>query len=121
MFGLEDKFVFYLIIFYGYGDYYGGFNVVVKCYNFCIVMSELEWELLEYDSFVSWCWGVKLKKDMVVNDGDIFNIDGIMFIFYVMFGYMSGILLLVFFVYDGDEFYCVVLWGGMGFNYGLDV
>lgn len=121
VFGLGDKLIFYLIIFYGYGDYYGGFGLIKLVYSLCIVMSEIEWYVLENDVFVSYCWGVKFEKDLLIEDGDVFNVNGIELVFYVMLGYILGMFIIVFFVIDGDEWYCVVLWGGIGFNYGLDV
>lgn len=119
--GLEDKPVSHLIISHGHGDHYGGFNAVVKRFNPRIVMSELEWELLEHDSFASRRWGAKPKKDMAVNDGDTLNIDGTTLTFHVTPGHTPGTLSLVFPVYDGDEPHRAVLWGGTGLNYGSDV
>lgn len=119
--GLEDKPVSHLIISHGHGDHYGGFNAIVKRYNPRIVMSETEWKLLKHDNFASQRWGAKPSQDMVVNDGDVLNINGTALTLYVTPGHTPGTLSLVFPVYDGDEPHRAVLWGGTGLNYGSDV
>lgn len=119
--GLSNKPVSHLIISHGHGDHYGGFELIKSRYSPRIVMSEVEFNVLEKDRFASFRWGNKPQRNMVVNDGDVLTINGTQLSMYVTPGHTPGTLTLVFPVTDGDEQHRAVLWGGTGLNYGPDV
>ncbi|CAI3962905.1 metallo-beta-lactamase class B [Alteromonas macleodii] len=119
--GLGDKPISHLIISHGHGDHYGGFGLIKSVYSPRIVMSEIEWHVLENDAFASYRWGAKPEKDLLIEDGDVLNVNGTELAFYVTPGHTPGTLTIVLPVIDGDERHRAVLWGGTGLNYGPDV
>ncbi|MCU4677236.1 MBL fold metallo-hydrolase [Catenovulum sp. 2E275] len=118
--GLNPKDIKYLIISHGHGDHYGGQNYLVKNYQPRVVMSEIEWTILEQpeQDFSSPNWGSKPTRDISIKDGDAITLGDTTIQLYITPGHTQGTLSVIFPVYDQGEKHIASMWGGTGLNYG---
>ena len=118
--GLNPADIKYLIVTHGHGDHYGGQEHFVKNYGVKVVMSDIEWTRLERPrlDIENPRWGVKPKRDISINDGDVIKLGNTDVKIHVTPGHTPGTISLLFPVFDQGKKHVVSLWGGTGLNYG---
>ena len=118
--GLDPNDMQYLIITHGHGDHYGGQDLLVSRYQPNVVMSDIEWTILEQPKldFSSPRWGERPERDVSIEDGDVITLGDTSVRLYVTPGHTPGTVSLIFPVYDEGERHMAALWGGTGLNYG---
>lgn len=118
--GLNPEAIRYLIITHGHGDHYGGQELLVNRFQPKVVMSDVEWTILERPKldFSSPRWGERPKRDVSAEDGDVITLGDTEVRLHLTPGHTPGTLSLIFPVYDQGERHTAALWGGTGLNYG---
>jgi len=118
--GLNPHDMQYLIITHGHGDHYGGQDLLVSRYQPSVVMSDIEWTILEQPEldFSSPRWGERPERDVSIEDGDVITLGETSVQLYVTPGHTPGTVSLIFPVYHEGERHMAALWGGTGLNYG---
>lgn len=118
--GLNPQDMQYLIITHGHGDHYGGQDLLVSRYRPSVVMSDIEWTILEQPKldFSSPRWGERPERDVSIEDGDVITLGETSVQLHVTPGHTPGTVSLIFPVYNEGEQHMAALWGGTGLNYG---
>ena len=120
--GLDPAQIRYVIVSHGHGDHYGGAPWLVEKYKSRVVMSELDWKMMETKlEFSSMHWGPPPKRDIAVNDGDKVTLGGTSVLLPMTPGHTMGTLSPVFEVTSQGRAHRVLLWGGTAFNFGRDI
>lgn len=118
---LNPKDIKYVIISHAHGDHYGGAAYLKKKFNPKIVMSDIDWKVLEDPSFDpkrNPLFDEPPKRDMAANDGDVLKLGDTTFKLYVIPGHTLGTLATVFTVHDKGKAHRAVAWGGTAYNFG---
>jgi metallo-beta-lactamase class B len=118
---LDPAEIKYVIISHAHGDHYGGANYLKKKFNPRIVMSDIDWKLLEDPKFEppkNPLFGKPPKRDMTAKDGDTIKLGDTLFKLYVIPGHTLGTLATVFTVHDKGKPHRAVAWGGTAYNFG---
>jgi len=117
--GFDPKNIKYLIVTHAHGDHFAGAGTIVALSGAKVIMSDLDWTETERRQATGLpANGIRLKRDLVVKDGETLNIGDTEFTFYVTPGHTAGALTTVFTVTDGTDSYRAVCPGGLGFNFG---
>jgi metallo-beta-lactamase class B len=117
---LDPTDIKYVIVSHAHGDHYGGAQYLKDKFQAKIVMSEIDWKVLEDPSSKSQnpLFGDPPKRDMSVKDGDTIKLGKTVFKLYVIPGHTLGTLATVFDVHDKGQTHRAVEWGGTGYNFG---
>lgn len=118
---LDPADIKYVIVSHAHGDHYGGANYLKKKFNAKIVMSDIDWKVLEDPKFEppkNPLFGEPPKRDMAANDGDTIKLGEATFKLYVIPGHTPGTLATVFTVHDKGKAHRAVAWGGTSYNFG---
>ena len=120
--GLDPARIRYIIVSHGHGDHYGGAPYLAQKYGARVVMSDLDWTMMETRlEFATPIWGAPPKRDISVKDGDRITLGGTTVTLYVIPGHTWGTLAPVFDVDWQGRKHRALLWGGTGFNFGNDI
>ena len=120
--GLDPARIRYIIVSHGHGDHYGGAPYLAQKYGARVVMSDLDWTMMETRlEFATPIWGAPPKRDISVKDGDRITLGGTSVTLYVIPGHTWGTLAPVFDVDWQGKKHRALLWGGTGFNFGKDI
>ena len=123
--GLNPADIKYVVVSHAHGDHYGGAAYLKEKFNPRVVMSEIDWTVLD-EAQKDPLFGTKLnplfskppKRDMAVKDGDTITLGGTTIKLYVIPGHTLGTLATVFTVHDKGEAHRAVAWGGTAYNFG---
>ena len=118
---LDPADIKYVIISHAHGDHYGGANYLKKKFKPRIVMSDIDWKVLEDPKFErpkNPLFGEPPKRDMTAKDGDTIRLGDTLFKLYVIPGHTLGTLATVFSVHDKGKAHRAVAWGGTAYNFG---
>ena len=123
--GLNPADIKYVVVSHAHGDHYGGAAYLKERFNPRVVMSEIDWAVLD-EVQKDPLFGTKLnplfskppKRDMAVKDGDTIALGGTTIKLYVIPGHTLGTLATVFTVHDKGEAHRAVAWGGTAYNFG---
>ncbi len=120
--GLDPDDIKYLVIAHAHGDHYGGQEYLVETYAPRVVMSDIDWTVLEQpeQEFSSPRWGKPPVRDVSVEDGHELKLGDTTLRLYVTPGHTPGPLSMIFDVQDGGKTHTVALWGGTGMRFGED-
>lgn len=117
--GFDPKAIKHIIISHAHGDHFAGAGTFVQLSGARVIMSELDWDETERRQAGGLPTnGLRLKRDVVVRDGETMKIGETPFTFYVTPGHTAGALTTVYPVKDRDRTYRAVSPGGLGFNFG---
>lgn len=120
--GLDPARIRYIVVSHGHGDHYGGAPYLAQKYGARVVMSDIDWTMMETRlEFATPIWGAPPKRDISVKDGDKLTLGGTSLTLYVTPGHTWGTLSPVFDVSWQGQKHRVLLWGGTGFNFGADI
>jgi metallo-beta-lactamase class B len=118
---LDPSDIKYVIVSHGHPDHYGGASYLKKKFGPKVVMSDIDWKMLEDPSTApkpEKPFDDPPKRDMAANDGDAIKVGDTVFKLYVIPGHTLGTLATVFTVHDKGKAYRAVEWGGTGYNFG---
>jgi metallo-beta-lactamase class B len=118
---LNPKDIKYVVVSHAHGDHYGGAAYLKKKFNPKIVMSDIDWKVLEDPAFDPKripLFDAPPKRDMAANDGDVLKLGDTNFKLYVIPGHTLGTLATVFTVHDKGKAHRAVAWGGTAYNFG---
>jgi metallo-beta-lactamase class B len=118
---LDPSDIKYVIVSNSNPDHYGGATYLKNKYQTRIVMSDIEWKVMEDAKFEApkgHPFSDPPKRDMAVKDGDEIKVGKTVFKLYVIPGRTLGTLATVFDVHDKREAHRAVLWGGTGYDFG---
>jgi metallo-beta-lactamase class B len=123
--GLDPADIKYVVVSHAHGDHYGGAVYLKQKFNPRIVMSEIDWKVLEetqrdplFGSKRNPLFGDPPQRDLAVNDGDTITLGATTLKLYVIPGHTLGTLATVFTVHDQGQAHRVVAWGGTAYNFG---
>jgi metallo-beta-lactamase class B len=117
--GFDPKNIKYIVVSHAHGDHFAGAGTIIEASGAKVVMSELDWiETEKRQASGLPTNGIKLKRDVVVKDGETMKVGDTTFTFYVSPGHTAGALTAVYQVRDGARSYRAVSPGGLGFNFG---
>jgi metallo-beta-lactamase class B len=118
---LDPTDIKYIIISNSNPDHYGGATYLKNKYRAHIVMSDVEWTLMEDPNFEapkSPPFADPPKRDKAAKDGDEIKVGKTVFKLYVIPSRTLGTLATVFTVHDHGQVHRAVLWGGTAYNFG---
>src|SRR6201995_1294641 len=118
---LDPTDIKYVIVSHAHGDHYGGAAYLKEKFNPRIVMSEIDWKVIEDPAFNPKripLFDPPPKRDMAVNDGDTITLGVTPVKLYVIPGHTLGTLASGFTVHDQGEAHRAVAWGGPAYNFG---
>ena len=119
--GLDPARIKYIVVTHGHGDHYGGAAYLAGKYKAHIVMSDLDWKMMETKlEFDTPLWDRPPQRDVAVKDGDTVRLGGTTVTLYLTPGHTLGTISPVFDVKANGQSHRVVEWGGTGFNFGAD-
>ena len=123
--GLNPADIRYVVVSHGHGDHYGGASYLKKKFSPRIVMSEIDWKLLEetvrdplFGTKRNPLFGLPPERDQAVQNEEVLTLGDTQLKFYVIPGHTLGTLATVFTVYDQGKPHRVVAWGGTAYNFG---
>jgi len=118
---LDPTDIKYIIVSNSNPDHYGGATYLKNRYRPRIVMSDVEWKLMEdpqFEASKSPPFADPPKRDMAAKDGDEIKVGKTVFKLHVIPSRTLGTLATVFTVHDHGQAHRAVLWGGTGYNFG---
>jgi metallo-beta-lactamase class B len=123
--GVDPAQIKYVIVSHAHGDHYGGADYLKKKFNPHVVMSEIDWLVLdklrndpEALKNVPSLFGPPPQRDQSVKDGDTITLGDTSVKLFVIPGHTLGTLASVFTVRDHGEPHHAVAWGGTAYNFG---
>jgi metallo-beta-lactamase class B len=117
--GLDPAKVKTIIVTHGHGDHYGGANYFARKYGSRIVVSDIDWTMMETElEFDVPLWGRPPKRDISVVDGDKVSLGDTSVDILITPGHTMGTISPIFDVRSGLDKHRVLLWGGTAFNFG---
>lgn len=112
--GLDPANIKYIIIGHAHADHYGGARYLQDKYNAHIMMSEIDYNFMYTNGKPE---DTKPKKDLVIDDGQIFTLCNTSFHFYITPGHTPGTVSTIFNTREGEQDHSVAQWGGTGFGF----
>jgi metallo-beta-lactamase class B len=108
--GLDPAAIRYAVVSHPHPDHHGGAKLLQDRYNTRVVMSALDWDVIERLS------GSTPVRDIVATDGQQLTLGDTTVTLYVTPGHTPGTLSSVFTVREAGKPHMVALWGGTGLN-----
>jgi metallo-beta-lactamase class B len=117
--GLDPSTVKTIIVTHGHGDHYGGASYFARKYNSRVVLSEIDWTMMETKlEFDHPLWGRPPQRDIAVADGGKVRLGDTAVDILITPGHTMGTISPIFDVRLGSQQHRVLLWGGTAFNFG---
>lgn len=118
-FGLDPARIKYVIVSHGHTDHYGGARHLQDKYGARIILSEVDWGLIEKDRTPA---ELKPKKDMIGTDGMKVTLGDTTVTLYMTPGHTPGTISALIPLKDGNRRHLGSIWGGnnFGFQYFKD-
>lgn len=117
--GIDKSKIKHLLITHAHGDHYGGFRYLEKVLDLKVTISDADWELAkrlpDHPRF-----GPAPKEGLVAKDGDVIEVGNTKLEVHVTPSHTLGTISPVFTVYDNGKPHRAALWGGTGFNFGVN-
>jgi len=108
-----------LVVTHGHGDHYGGANWIKQQHGARIVMSDVDWTMLETQlEFDAPEWGRPPRRDIAVKDGEAIRLGDTAVEVLMTPGHSPGTISLLFDLHEGGRTHRAILWGGTSFNFG---
>ncbi len=117
--GIDPAKIKHFLVTHAHGDHYGGHRYIKKTLGLDVTMSEVDWQLSKKMSDHP-RFGPSPKNGIAVEDGDIIVAGNTELEVHVTPGHTMGTISPVFTVYDNGKPYRAALWGGTGFNFGVN-
>lgn len=117
--GLDPNEIKYILITHGHGDHYGGASYLKEKYGARIVMSDVEWRMLEKNradpsKILNPRWDAGPERDVVIADGETITLGDTQVTALVTPGHTMGTISLLFPVTENGVTHQAALWGGTG-------
>jgi metallo-beta-lactamase class B len=109
--GLDPTTIKYAIVSHGHGDHSGGAKFLQDRFGTRIVLSAMDWDLLDRSS------GVRPKRDVVATDGMKLTLGDTTLTLYITPGHTLGTLSTLIPVKDNGVPRIAAEWGGTAFNW----
>jgi metallo-beta-lactamase class B len=123
--GVDPAQIKYVIVSHAHGDHYGGADYLKRKFNARVVMSEIDWQVLdklradlEALKKVPELFGPPPERDLAVKDGDTLTLGDTVVKLDLIPGHTLGTLASLFTVRDHGEPHQAVAWGGTAYNFG---
>ena len=113
--GFDPANIKYVVVSHAHRDHVGGAWWLQDRYRARVLMAAADWDLLEH---TGGAWP-KVRRDMVVTDGQTLTLGDTTLTFYETPGHTPGTISTVIPVRDGGAPHVAALWGGTGFNFTL--
>lgn len=117
--GLDPAQIKYVVVTHAHGDHYGGAQYLADKYHAHIVMSDIDWKVLEGPRRANYPanWGPIPKRDMSVKDGDRLTLGDTTIEFYVTPPHTPGTISIIMPLKEGNTRHVGGEWGGTAFNF----
>lgn len=117
--GLDPAQIKYVVVTHAHGDHYGGAQYLADKFHAHIVMSDIDWKVLEGPPRARYPanWGPIPKRDMSVKDGDRLTLGDTTIEFYVTPPHTPGTISIIMPLKDGNVRHVGGEWGGTAFNF----
>lgn len=117
--GLDPTQIKYVVVTHAHGDHYGGAQYLADKFHAHIVMSDIDWNVLEGPRRANYPanWGPIPKRDMSVKDGDRLTLGDTTIEFYVTPPHTPGTLSIIMPLKEGNARHVGGEWGGTAFNF----
>ena len=118
--GLDPKTIKYVIVSHGHSDHYGGTRYLQELSGARIVMSEIDWQMIEAKKPFTPKpnRGAPPDRDIAVIPGDSIRLGETVVEIFSTPGHTLGTIAPVFTVFDQGRPHRAMLWGGSSFNFG---
>jgi metallo-beta-lactamase class B len=108
--GLDPAAIRYAVVTHPHPDHHGGAKLLQDRYKTRIVMSALDWDVIDR------LGGTKPARDVIATDGQALTLGDTTVTLHVTPGHTPGTLSVIIPVRDGSRRHTAALWGGTGLN-----
>lgn len=117
--GLDPAQIKYVVVTHAHGDHYGGAQYLADKFHAHIVMSDIDWKVLEGPRRANYPanWGPIPRRDMSVKDGDRLTLGDTTIEFYVTPPHTPGTISIIMPLREGNARHVGGEWGGTAFNF----
>lgn len=117
--GLDPNQIKYVVVTHAHGDHYGGATYLADKFHAHVVMSDIDWRVLEGPPRANYPanWGPIPKRDVAVKDGDTLTLGDTTIEFHVTPPHTPGTLSIIMPLKDGAARHVGAEWGGTAFNF----
>jgi metallo-beta-lactamase class B len=112
-FGLDPANIKYIVVSPGHTDHSGGARYLQDKYGAHVILSEVDWGLIEKDRTPA---NLKPKKDMVATDGQKLTLGDTTVTMYFTPGHTPGTISMLIPLKDGNRRHLGTIWGGNNFG-----
>jgi metallo-beta-lactamase class B len=114
--GLDPARIKYIVITHAHADHYGGAKYLQEKYRAQVLMSDIDWNLLQQNTAGGASTAAPPTRDMAIADGQLLNVGGAILRFYLTPGHTPGTISTLFPVTDRGRAHVISFIGGTGLN-----
>jgi metallo-beta-lactamase class B len=121
--GLDPAAIKFIVVTHAHGDHYGGATYLAEKFHAHIVMSDIDWGVLEGPRRANYPanWGPIPKRDIAVEDGKSLTLGDTTIEFHLTPPHTPGTLSIIMPLTDGGAHHVGAEWGGTAFNFAPTV